>query len=138
MRVSQRLDYALRALVELARLHPGEAVPAGEVAARLDLPKRFLEQQLTALAREGVVICRRGSGGGCALAVPASELTVADVAKALERDVLDVPRTSGTATAEMWAGAATALESALGSITLGDMAARQDVIDAETSGMYYL
>lgn len=138
MRVSQRLDYALRALVELTRMQPGEAVPAGEIAARLDLPKRFLEQQLTALSREGIVSCRRGSGGGCVLAVRAEKLTVADVARALEHEVLDVPRTTGTATAEMWAGAAGALESALGSVTLSDIAARQAEIDAEAAGMYYL
>ncbi|TLM80082.1 MAG: Rrf2 family transcriptional regulator [Actinobacteria bacterium] len=138
MRVSQRLDYAVRALVELARLDPGESISAGEVAARLGLPKRFLEQQLTALARAGIVSGRRGSGGGCALAAPADSLTVAAVARAVERDVLDVPHTSASAVAEMWADAADALDAHLGEVTIARLAERQDAIDAEAAGMYYL
>lgn len=138
MRVSQRLDYALRALVEIARPGRDEPVSAGRIAECLGLPRRFLEQQLTALAREGMVVCRRGAGGGCALAVPAESITVAAVARALEGDVLDVPRTSGSAVAEMWGSAAATLEAALEAVTVADVAERQAAVDAESAGMYYL
>ena len=75
MRVSQRLDYALRALVLLAEQPPGEFVASGDLADRLGMPRRFVEQQVTLLAREGIVECRRGASGGCALAREATEVT---------------------------------------------------------------
>lgn len=131
MRVSQRLDCALRALVELADRGEGERVSAGAVAARLGLPRRFCEQQLTALARAGIVECRRGGGGGCSLTRPAGEVTLADVVTAVEGGVLDVPHTAMSATAEAWASAGLALGDALAGLTLADVAVRQRELDAE-------
>lgn len=138
MRVSQRLDYTLRALVDMAG-EDGEApVSAGEIAARLGLPKRFLEQQLTAMGRQGLVVCRRGSGGGCVLSRPASEITVAEVVRAVQGEVLDVPRTRGSAVAAMWSEAAETLATTLGGVTLAELAERQVALDSEAAGMYYL
>ena len=71
MRVSQRLDYAVRALTALAQQPPGVYVAAGDIADGLGLQRRFVEQQFTGLARAGIVDCRRGAGGGCALLRPA-------------------------------------------------------------------
>ena len=65
MRVPQRLDYALRALVALATLPPGSCARAG-ASPRLGLPSRFVEQQLTALVATGIVRSVRGPGGGFA------------------------------------------------------------------------
>jgi Rrf2 family protein len=138
MRVSQRLDYALRGLVALAQRPDGSAVAASDIADRLSLPRRFLEQQFTALAKAGVVECRRGAGGGCALARPAGEITVADVVRALEGVTLDVPRTSGTVVSEMWMDAARSLEQTLGEVTLEQLAERQDLLDAGAAAIYYI
>ena len=77
MRVSQRLDYALRALVLLALQPQGEYVAAGDLADRLGLPRRFVEQQVTALvARRDRARADAARAGGCALARPAAEITV--------------------------------------------------------------
>ena len=57
MRVPQRLDYALRALVLLALQPEGEYIAAGDLADHLGLPRRFVEQQVTAL------VARRASCG---------------------------------------------------------------------------
>ena len=67
MRVSQRLDYAVRLLVLLAAQPPGEHVVVGDLAERIGLPRRFAEQQVSVLARAGIVRCRRGASGGCTL-----------------------------------------------------------------------
>jgi Rrf2 family protein len=138
MRVSQRLDYALRALVLLATQPDGTYVAAGDLAQHLDLPRRFVEQQITSLAHAGIVECRRGAGGGCALARAALFVSVADVVRALHGDVLDVPRRRESATTEMWESAATTLEAHLGAVTLADLAARQREIDADAHTMYYI
>jgi Rrf2 family protein len=138
VRVSQRLDYALRGLVALAQRPAGTSVAAGEIADALALPRRFLEQQFTTLAQAGVVECKRGAGGGCSLARPAAEVTVADVVRAVEGSVLDVPRASGTVASDMWVDVEHALEGVLAGISLADLAARQDLLDASTAAIYYI
>src|SRR5450759_1460154 len=138
MRVSQRLDYALRALTALAAIPAGTYVVAGDLADELGLPKRFLEQQLTALAKRGLVTCQRGAGGGCGLGRPAAQITVADVVRALQGDVLDVPRVTGSAVSEMWAAAAAGLESDLERVDLEVLAKRQASLDAAAMPMYYI
>jgi Rrf2 family protein len=138
MRVSQRLDYALRALTALAAMPPGQYVVAGDLADELGLPRRFLEQQLTALAKRGLVTCQRGAGGGCGLSRPPAEISVADAVRALQGDVLDVPKVTGSAVSEMWAAAAARLESELESVDLGSLAKRQASLDAAATPMYYI
>lgn len=138
MRVSQRLDYALRALTAMAQRPSGSSVVAGDLAAQLALPKRFLEQQLTALGKRGLVSCQRGAGGGCSLARGAEEITVAEVVRAIQGEVLDVPHTEGSAVARMWQDAALELEQALDAVTLAELASRQDRIDAAAEPIYYI
>jgi Rrf2 family protein len=138
VRVSQRLDYALRGLVALAQRPAGSSTAASDIADQLTLPRRFLEQQFTALAKAGIVECRRGAGGGCRLARPALEITVADVVRGLEGATLDVPLTSGTVVSEMWMDAARSLEQTLGGVTLAELAERQDRIDDGKAALYYI
>lgn len=138
MRVSQRLDYALRALVLLAMQPDGAYVAAGDLAERLNLPRRFVEQQVTELARAGVVTCRRGASGGCALARPADTISVGDVVLALEGQVLDVPHQTGSAVTEVWQRAAEKLEGFLLETDLASVAARQRKLDAAAAPMYYI
>lgn len=139
MRVSQRLDCAVRAAVELAR-RPADAerISAGELAARIGLPRRFTEQQLTALGRAGIVKCRRGAGGGCALAREARDVTVAEIVRAVEGAILDVPRISCSASSGMWERASCALERELAQTTLADLAASQERLDATAAPMYHI
>jgi Rrf2 family cysteine metabolism transcriptional repressor len=83
-RVSQKTEYALRAMVELS-LHQGEGpVPARAIAEAQGIPLRFLEQQLSLLHKAGLVESFRGAGGGCRLARNPSEIRVADVVDVME------------------------------------------------------
>jgi Rrf2 family protein len=138
MRVSQRLDYTVRGLVALAGEPPGTSVVAGEIADRLGLPRRFLEQQFTTVAKRGILTCQRGASGGCALARPASEITVGEIVRAVQGTVLDVPRVTAAASSEMWASVASALADAIDGVTLADLAARQASIDEGAVPMYYI
>lgn len=138
MRVSQRLDYALRALVLLAEQPQDTWVAAGDLAERLRLPRRFVEQQVTALSRSGIVECRRGAAGGCSIARPAAEITVRDVVVALDGEVLDVPHQNDSASAELWQRAGDALGEFLDGIDLATLAARQKELDASAVPMYYI
>ncbi|MFI6929510.1 RrF2 family transcriptional regulator [Streptomyces sp. NPDC050287] len=90
MRISARADYAVRAVLELAvRQHDGP-VKAEAVAAVQDIPHKFLEGILGDLRRAGVVDSRRGGGGGYRLARPATEITVADVIRAVDGPIVSV------------------------------------------------
>lgn len=138
MRVSQRLDYALRTVVLLAAQPLGSHVAAGDLADRLMLPRRFVEQQVTALSRAGIVVSRRGSTGGATLARPASEITAREIVDALEGTVIDVPRQPGSAVAEMWQDVAVLVEDRLDSVTVADLVQRQRELDALAAPMYYI
>jgi Rrf2 family protein len=138
MRVSQRLDYALRALVLLAAQPVDDWVAAGDLAERLGLPKRFVEQQVSALSRAGITDCRRGSAGGCRLARPADDVTVREVIEALQGEVLDVPHQSDSATAEFWQETASSLSGFTGSRTLAELVERQNELDLAAEPIYYI
>jgi len=85
LRISQKLEYAMRAMIELAlRREDGVLVPAREIATAQGIPLRFLEQQLGALHKAGLVESFRGAGGGCRLGRPSAEIRVADIADAIE------------------------------------------------------
>lgn len=138
MRVPQRLDYALRAAVQLALLPEGEHIAAGDIADHLGMPRRFVEQQMTALAHAGIVRCRRGATGGCALARPASEVSALAIVRAVQGDVLDVPRVSGSAASDLWSDAADALGEFFAGVTLADLAKRQRELDGSATPMYWI
>src|SRR2546427_3198364 len=75
----------MRAMIELAQRREDDAlVPAREIAERQQIPLRFLEQQLGALSKAGLVESFRGAGGGCRLARASDEITMAQVADAIE------------------------------------------------------
>lgn len=122
----------------LARQLEGAFAGSGDLADRLGLPRRFLELQVSTLKSAGLVRCRRGAGGGCALARSATEISVADIVSAVEGAVLDVPKTQASAAAEAWLRASTVLHDELASITLAELAARQTALDAESSPVYYI
>ncbi len=138
MRISQKLDYTVRGLVALAGLAPGTTVVVGDLADRLGLPRRFLEQQFTVISKRGLVACHRGAGGGCMLARAPETITVGDVMSAIEGEVVDVPHVAGSATSEMWSEMASGIERIAGEITLADLARRQSAIDADRTPMYYI
>ena len=82
MRISAKADYAVRAALELAS---GEGPHKAEsVADAQGIPLSFLENILIELRHAGVVRSQRGREGGYFLAVPADQLTVAEVIRAVE------------------------------------------------------
>lgn len=81
--LSQKARYALRALVELARAQ-GDQVTSGELASRADAPRKFLEAILLELARNKVVVSRRGKFGGYTLARAAAEISFAEVIRIID------------------------------------------------------
>ena len=92
MRLSARVDYALRAVVELASATAGAAQPvtADALAQAQGIPPKFLESILLQLRRGGVVNAQRGPEGGYWLARAANEITLADVIRVIDGPLANV------------------------------------------------
>jgi len=145
LRISRKSDYALRAMIELARSHGDRPLQTGEIAARRSIPESFLEQLLPALRKAGIVASLRGPRGGHSLAIPPSELTAGDVMRAMEGMLLEVECNSsgapcalvdGCAVHDMWQELRAAMEQVLDRTTIEDLAARE--AEKRGSAMYYI
>jgi Rrf2 family protein len=92
MRISAKVDYALRGLTELAALEAehGRAVTRDQMATSQEIPIAFLENILLELKRGGIVRSERGQQGGFRLARPADQISVADVIRTLEGPLASV------------------------------------------------
>ena len=88
MRVSAKVDYALRAMLELAAA--GGLVKGEQLATAQAIPQKFLEAILVDLRHAELVTSRRGVEGGYALGKPASEISLADVIRAVEGPIATV------------------------------------------------
>ena len=87
MEVSARVDYAMRALVELVHYSgedPKRLVSCDSLATNLHIPAKFLESILRSLRQSGIVVSQRGAEGGFRLARSPNDITVADVIRALD------------------------------------------------------
>ena len=89
MRVSAKVDYGLRAMVELAAAPPG-FVTSSELATAQEIPPKFLENIMLQLRHAGLVTSQRGAEGGHRLARAPEEISVADVIRALEGPIATV------------------------------------------------
>jgi len=88
VRVSAKVDYALRAMRELAAA--GGLVKGEQLATAQGIPQKFLESILIDLRHAELVASRRGVEGGYALARPAERISVADVIRAVEGPIATV------------------------------------------------
>jgi len=132
VKVSASLDYALRAMIELAAAPDGVPVKADQIGERQAIPARFLAQLLAELRRADLVASNRGATGGYWLAVPAADITVADIARVIDGPLADVhglspelfgPPGVAAQTRELWVAVRAALRSVLEQVTIADLAA---------------
>ncbi|MBI4383315.1 MAG: Rrf2 family transcriptional regulator [Nitrospinae bacterium] len=79
MKLSMKSDYALRALLTLVEHYGGEPLSIRELAARNDIPKRYLEQIMLDLKGKGWVKSLPGRDGGFLLARPPTEISMGQV-----------------------------------------------------------
>lgn len=81
MRISNKTDYALRALFVLVASPEKRAVSAREIAERSRIPRKFLEQIMRELRELKIVLSIPGKHGGYQLARPAGEISVGEVVR---------------------------------------------------------
>ncbi len=82
--LSATSEYALRALVRLARLAHGECLLGRDLAGETGIPPKYLSKIMLALRNAGLVTASRGTGGGYALLRPADAIHLIDVVQVFE------------------------------------------------------
>ncbi len=131
MRVSAKVDYAVRALAELAAAEGKGPVKGEVIAAAQDIPLKFTENILSDLRRSGIVGSQRGAVGGYWLKVPAETITVADVIRYVEGPLADVRgeppeevvyQGAASALQDVWIATRATLRSVLEVVTIADIA----------------
>ncbi|HWJ98201.1 MAG TPA: Rrf2 family transcriptional regulator [Acidimicrobiales bacterium] len=95
MRITAKVDYAVRAAIELARAYPTDGarptpLTRQAIAEAQDIPSKFLEHILADLKRSQIVGSVRGADGGYWLHRPPAEITMADIIRAAEGPLADV------------------------------------------------
>jgi Rrf2 family protein len=122
---SQTVEYALRAMVQLAADAPA-ASTTKQIAAKTKVPSAYLAKVLQSMRRAGLIHSRRGVGGGVTLAEPPKDISLLHVIDAVE-PLKRARSKSRTATSPLQR----ALDAALGqvretfaNISLADMLAR--------------
>jgi Rrf2 family cysteine metabolism transcriptional repressor len=88
--VSQKCQYAIRAVFELARRHGQGPVKISDIAEEQTIPLRFLQVILNQLRRGSIVEARRGSEGGYYLSRQPDQVTVGEIVQFIEGPLVPV------------------------------------------------
>ena len=132
MRISAKVDYAVRAAIELAGADRLSPLKGDRIAVAQDIPMKFLENILSELRRSGLVGSRRGAEGGYWLARPPNDITIADLIRAVEGPLANVQGVrpedlefSGSAEPlqRMWVCVRASLRGVLEHVTVADLVA---------------
>jgi Rrf2 family protein len=132
-----KLEYACRALVQLAKRYEGSGVTSIEELANLEkIPAKYLAQILSELRNGGLVESRRGKQGGYLLARSPDQISISDVISLIESEMFSessrVSGDSGEAIAKAWTEIQERFEEIVRSITLAELAV------CENQEMYYI
>lgn len=127
MRVSQKLEYACRAAIQLAKHHDGRSpLRLDDLATREHVPASFLVQILSDLKQANLVISRRGKTGGYLLASEPARITLSQIIEAVDPQLLETPQVSGGESAEavqaVWQNLNEAFTKTVTDITLEQLA----------------
>ena len=132
MRITAKVDYAVRAAIELAEADRKNPIKGDRLAQAQDIPMKFLENILSELRRSGIIGSRRGAEGGYWLARPPKEITVADIIRAVEGPLANVQGVrpedlvfegSAEPLQRMWVCVRASLRSVLEHVTIADLVA---------------
>lgn len=131
MRISAKVDYALRAMLELATADG--LVKSERIATAQGIPQKFLQTILLDLRHAELVASQRGVEGGHMLGRPAAEISIADVIRAVEGPLATVrgmrPEEleyvgAAAALRDTWIDLRAAMRGVLEETSLADVAAR--------------
>ncbi len=134
MALSQKCQYAVRALFELAKHGDGGLVTLRDISERQHIPSRFLENLMTELRHGGFVKAKRGKDGGFMLNRSAREVSVGEIVRYMESSLSPVECVAGHACPlrgkcvflDLWNEAKEAMEAVLDDRNLADLVAEEE------------
>ena len=134
MKISTRIRYVTRALLDLAIHERGKPVQLKDIALRQEISVGYLEHLIAPLVSGGIVQTIRGPKGGISLVRRPEEIRLSEIVTALEGEIVPVAcvtnpevctRSEVCVTRDVWAELKRATEAILESTTLRDLAERQ-------------
>lgn len=137
MKLTVKLDYACRAMTQLAkRYERGQVSSIDQVAEAEEIPAKYLAQILSELRQGGLVESRRGKQGGYLLSREPKAISLLDIVAVVEGDWSgDSPRAggeSGESVEAAWQELWRQFERGAESVSLADLAIH------EPKAMYYI
>jgi len=148
MRVSTKVRYSVRLMLELALHYEQGAVSLRDIADRQGVSEKYLEHLVAALKAAGLVRALRGRHGGYTLARPPDEVPLSAIHGAIEGtlapvECVDDPdvcnREEQCVARDVWKEVRDAVKNVLESTTLQDLADRhRRKVGAKASDMYYI
>jgi Rrf2 family protein len=145
MKLSNRSQYGVRAIFDVAYYSKGKPTQIHEISKRQGISRRFLEQIFHALKKAGIIESTRGPRGGYSLARSSKEITIGDVVRILEGPIEPVPCTTmekdgshcnyidKCVTRVIWKEAGEVLGRYFDSITIQDLCRRADQMGLQNS-----
>ena len=144
MKIPMKVDYGVRALVELA-LHYGDGpIQTAAIARQQGIPEAYLDQLMTSLNKFGFVQSRRGPQGGHSLAIDPKDIDLNMVMERLDSsnsplDCLINPHdcvfSHTCAQQEVWKTVEESIRNVLMNITVAQLAERQSSLARESSAL---
>jgi len=135
MKLSTKGRYGVRAMIDLAAHYDQGPIMLKDVAGRIQVSRKYLEQLVISLRTSGLVRSIRGAHGGYVLAMPPEDIRLRDVVRVLEGSIspvecVDDPgiceMSDRCATHDIWMEMRDAMEDILNSLNLADMVKRQE------------
>lgn len=130
LQIPRRVEYALRAVLTLARAPEDVRLSFKDIAACEDIPRDYLAKILRTLVDAGIVDSKRGATGGYQLRLPPEELTFIQVIEAADSPVSmnlctefgpGCARSNDCALAEVWRQAEGAMRAVLAETSIADV-----------------
>lgn len=139
MKLSNKGRYGVRAIFDIAFHNHGKATQIKDIAERQAIPPRFLEQIFQDLKRAGLVSSKRGPRGGYHLAIPAAQICLGDIIRALEGPIhlgtpsdkqpkADQDATSRQVTEEVFAELSAEIEQCFDNRTIEELCERGEAL----------
>lgn len=88
MQITRQADYAIRAVLFLSRLEPGQRASTSSVAKEQSIPPSFLAKIISQLSIAGLLQTSRGARGGVTLAREPSDISLLEVIEAIDGPIL--------------------------------------------------
>ncbi len=148
MKISSKIRYGARAMLQLASRYGEGPIDLKEIAKKEDISMKYLEQVIIPLRTAGLVKSARGSKGGYFLAKPPSEICLYDVVEALDgpirlieclNDPKGCPRSTTCVMRDIWNDVSDAMDKIFRSVTLEELVYRRREREGENlSSMYQI